>query len=288
MQCFETNAALRQQLLAWRRAGDRIAFVPTMGHLHAGHLALVDHARSLAERVVVSIYVNPLQFDNNADLKRYPQTLAEDRLGLEEVGVDVLYLPDAGQIYPYGIEASVQVCVPALSDVLEGASRPGHFKGVATVVAKLFNIVQPDLAIFGEKDWQQLLLIRRLVADLCMPLDIVAVATVREADGLAMSSRNSHLSAKERQQAGGLYQVLLTLREQWHQQRLVGSGEWRMLERSAMAALEKQGLRADYISIRRRDDLAEPPSGQPREDQRLIVLAAAWVGKTRLIDNLSL
>ena len=288
MQSFKTIAAMRQQLSEWRRAGQGIAFVPTMGNLHDGHIALIRHARTLADRIVVSIYVNPLQFNSAVDLDRYPVTLADDCQRLAAEAADALYLPDAGQIYPYGLDDSVRVSVPGLSDVLEGAFRPGHFTGVTTVVAKLFNIIQPDLAVFGEKDLQQLLLIRRMAADLLLPVKVLGVATVRDADGLAMSSRNGNLSVSERQRAGILYQVLAATREQWHQQLAPGVGDWRVLEQAAMAELEHKGLRPEYVSIRRGEDLAEPVSGRAMNDQSLYVLAAAWLGQTRLIDNLSL
>jgi len=293
MQVFDTIAAMRRQLSEWRRAGQHIAFVPTMGNLHAGHIALIRHAATLADHVVTSIYVNPMQFNDANDLARYPVTLEEDRQRLQAVATDILYLPDAGQIYPYGLADSVRVSVPGLSDVLEGVFRPGHFTGVTTVVAKLLNIVQPDIAVFGEKDWQQLLLIRRMVADLLMPVQIVAVATEREADGLAMSSRNGGLNESERCQAAGIYQVLSTLRDRWQRQRLVGKCDYRLLEHEAMAELERQGLRVEYVSIRNGEDLTEPVMGEARTGKQsaeapLVVLAAVWLGETRLIDNLPL
>jgi pantoate--beta-alanine ligase len=288
MQLADTIVAIHRQLLAWRQAGQRIAFVPTMGNLHAGHLALVHKARELADRVVVSIYVNPLQFNSSADLERYPVTLAEDRLQLQDGGCDVLFVPDVRQIYPYGIENSTRVSVPGLSDVLDGAFRPGHFVGVTTVVSKLFNIVQPDVAVFGEKDLQQLLLIRRMVADLLLPVEVVAVATVREADGLAMSSRNGRLSPAERHQAAGLYQVLSALREQWRRQCDKGACNFQALEQAAMTELEQQGLRPEYVSIRGGEALLEPQPGMSANNQPIFVLAAAWLGQTRLIDNLRL
>jgi len=288
MLSFDTIAAIRQQLLEWRRAGQRIAFVPTMGNLHDGHIALIRHARTLADRVVVSIYVNPLQFDNANDLERYPVTLDEDCQRLQQASTDILYLPDAGQIYPYGMADSVKVTVPGLSDVLEGAFRPGHFSGVTTVVAKLFNIVQPDIAVFGEKDLQQLLLIRRMATDLLLPVQVFGVATEREADGLAMSSRNGGLSQAGRHQAGGVYQILSALREQWQQQQLVGGCDYAMLERVATTELEARGLRVEYVSIRHGEDLSEPLMGKSQRDRSLVVLAAVWLGKTRLIDNLPL
>lgn len=288
MQLFEALIPLRQQLLTWRQAGERIAFVPTMGNLHAGHMSLIQQAQKHADRVVVSIFVNPLQFDQADDLARYPRTLQGDQQLLQAAAVDVLYLPDAAQLYPHGINDSVRVHVPGLSDILEGAARPGHFSGVTTVVAKLFNMVQPDIALFGEKDWQQLVLIRRMVKDLLIPLQVVGVATVREADGLAMSSRNSRLSVQERQQAAELYQVLSAVRDHWRQKGTINAGDWQQQEQLARAELEKRGLRADYVCIRNGVDLSEPLPGTLLDGQSLVLLAAVWLGKTRLIDHLSL
>jgi len=286
MQILETNASLRHQVELWRLAGQSVAFVPTMGNLHDGHIALIRHARKQAERIVASIFVNPLQFNDPADLQRYPVTLDSDRRQLTSAQVDALFLPAVGEIYPYGLDTSVCVTVPCLADCLEGVFRPGHFAGVATVMTKLFNIVQPDLAVLGEKDLQQLLVIRRLVADLCLPVDVQSVATVREPDGLALSSRNSFLSAEERQRAGSLYRELLRVREHWRRERgAVCLGE---LEQSAKAALEDQGFRPEYVSIRRGDDMSVPAIDQPHDNAALYVLVAAWLGKTRLIDNLPL
>jgi len=288
MQSFEAIESLRRQVREWRQAGQSIAFVPTMGNLHDGHMALITHARTLADRVIASIYINPLQFNNAADLDSYPQTLTEDCRRLRTVAADALYLPDAKQLYPYGMTDSVRVIVPGMSDILDGAFRPGHFTGVTTVVAKLFNIVQPDIAVFGDKDLQQLLLVRRMVADLMLPLQVVGVATVREADGLAMSSRNGYLSATERARAGLLYQVLSALREQWRRCD-EGQCDYRALEQMAMAELERQGWRPEYVSIRRGQDLVEPePGASAEQGGPLYVLAAAWLGTTRLIDNIPL
>lgn len=288
MYSFETIASLRTQVSAWRRAGERIALVPTMGNLHAGHIALVNRARELADRVVTSIYVNPLQFNDPADLERYPVTLEQDRAQLQAAACDAVYLPDANQLYPFGIDSSVRVSVPGLSEVLDGIFRPGHFTGVATIVAKLFNIVQPDFALFGEKDLQQLVVIRRLVDDLHIPVRIVGVETVREADGLAMSSRNSYLHPDERRLAGTLYRVLTSVRERWRQQTDSGSVDGRALEQAAMAELGELGLRPEYVSIRCGDDLSELPPHGKCEERSWYVLAAAWLGPARLIDNLRL
>ena len=273
MQTVHTVTALRDLLGPLRGAGERIAFVPTMGNLHAGHLQLVRQARRLAEHVIVSIFVNPLQFNDKHDFSAYPVTLEEDVNKLTENDTEVLFNPRLEEM-----EQSTRVAVPGLSDILCGHYRPGHFVGVTTVVARLFNIVQPDVAVFGEKDYQQLIIIRRMVADLCFPIDIASVATVREADGLAMSSRNSHLSTEERLRATNLYRTLQQTRERI----LQGNADYGQLETSAMAALDKAGFRAEYVAIRRAQDLQEATEGEPH----LVLLAAAWLGKTRLIDNL--
>jgi pantoate--beta-alanine ligase len=286
MQTFVISAALRQQLDQWRRSGQSIAFVPTMGNLHDGHMALMNHAREQGGRVVASIFINPLQFDDQGDLQRYPVTLDDDRRHLTAARVDALFLPDVGQIYPYGLDRSVSVTVPDVSDCLEGLFRPGHFVGVATVVTKLFNIVRPDIAVFGEKDLQQLLVIRRLVADLCLPIDVQSVATVREPDGMALSSRNGFLSIEQRKRAGVLYRELVNIREQWQQMGARVNPE--TLERAAMVALERQGLRPEYFSIRSAGDFSVPSLERLQEKAPYYVLAAAWLGDTRLIDNLPL
>jgi pantoate--beta-alanine ligase len=269
---------LRQQLAAWRRNGERIAFVPTMGNLHAGHLRLVEEARCQAKRVVVSIFVNPLQFGAGEDLDAYPRTPSEDASQLEHAGVDLLFLPSEQTIYPHGREGITHVEVPGLGEVLCGASRPGHFRGVTTVVCKLFNLVQPDVACFGNKDFQQLAVLRRMVRDLDIPVEMVGVDTVREADGLAMSSRNGYLSSDERQRAPALYQALQATAAKL----LAGERDYTALEEQASLHLQQSGLRADYFSIRRAEDLrAAAP-----QDRRLVILAAAYLGRTRLIDNI--
>ena len=208
METVNTIAAMRQRVAAWRRADERIAFVPTMGNLHAGHIHLVTQAMAMADRVVCSIFVNPMQFGPNEDFERYPRTLAEDSAKLQQVKADLLFAPPVEEVYPSGHKAATQLSVPGVSEGLCGASRPGHFVGVATVVAKLFNIVQADVALFGEKDYQQLQVIRHMVADLCFPIEIMGVPTVREADGLAMSSRNGYLSREERVKAPAIYRSL--------------------------------------------------------------------------------
>ncbi len=277
MHTVHTVAGLRRQTAAWRAAGQRIALVPTMGNLHAGHLRLVAEARERAERVVASIFVNPMQFGGGEDFGAYPRTLDDDSRQLAAAGLDLLFAPPLAEVYPRGLDAMTQVQVPDISNILCGAFRPGHFTGVATVVAKLFNMAQPDVALFGEKDWQQLLVIRRLARDLDFPVEIVGVATVREPDGLAMSSRNGYLSPEERAVAPRLHAALQDAAE-----RLRGGGrDYRAIEDAARADLEAAGLRPDYVAIRRAVDLAAPAA----DDSDLRILAAAWLGRARLIDN---
>ncbi len=277
MQPLTRIDAMQQQALDWRRAGQRIGFVPTMGNLHAGHLALVDKAAELADRVVVSIFVNPLQFNDPADYAAYQRTLEADLDQLATRRVDAVFAPSEAEMYPHGRDATTLVEVPAMSDILEGEQRPGHFRGVTTVVAKLFNIVLPDLAVFGEKDFQQWRIIERMVADLAMPVDIVAMPTVREADGLAMSSRNSRLSPAQRELAPQLHQAMQAFRAAW----LAGDRDIAALEAAAKARLAQQGFVVEYFSLRRCTDLAPARAG----DEALLV-AAARLGTTRLIDNL--
>ena len=275
MKKVVTPEALRE---ARRSLPGRVAFVPTMGNLHEGHLSLVRRAKSLADQVVVSIFVNPMQFDRPDDLAAYPRTLEEDIRLLEAEGVDLLFAPDAETIYPESLETHTRVEVPQVSEGLCGAARPGHFAGVATIVCKLFNLVQPDLAVFGKKDYQQLLVIRKMVADLAMPVAIHGEPTVREADGLAMSSRNNYLNAEERQRAPALYRTL----EQTAERLRAGAEDLAALEAEGRARLEAAGMQPDYYEIRRARDLARP---RP-EDRELVVLAAAFLGRARLIDNL--
>ncbi|CRI67928.1 Pantoate--beta-alanine ligase (Pantothenate synthetase) (Pantoate-activating enzyme) [Thiocapsa sp. KS1] len=277
MKTIDTPEDLRLQVGAWRAAGERVAFVPTMGNLHAGHLTLIAEARTRARRVVASIFVNPMQFGPAEDLDAYPRTLARDRELLEAAGCDLLFVPGVSTVYPRGSEAQTRVEVPGLSDVLCGESRPGHFRGVATVVCKLFNMVQPDVALFGEKDFQQLLVIRRMVEDLAMPVEIVGVPTVRESDGLAMSSRNGYLSAAQRTLAPTLRRVLTTARRALLEGAAVAS-----VEREADAALREAGLAPDYVQVRTADDLRPATEA----DRDLVILAAAYLGRARLIDNL--
>lgn len=253
-----------------------MALVPTMGNLHQGHLELVRRAR--ADRVVVSIFVNPLQFGEGEDYEAYPRTLEADAEKLGFLGVDMLFTPEVPVMYSSAPDFHTRVEVPGLSDILCGAYRPGHFIGVATVVCKLLNIIQPDTALFGEKDFQQLLIIRRMVKDLCIPVKVVGVSTLRESDGLAMSSRNSYLTPEERGRAPGLYQTLQWVREQIVQ----GRDDFDVLEQEAAGLLRDAGLWPDYVSVRRCADLGPPGPG----DGELIVLAAANLGRARLIDNL--
>lgn len=278
MICIESLEDLRRQVADWRRAGSRIHFVPTMGNLHEGHLKLVREAKGRGGRVLVSIYVNPMQFGAGEDFSRYPRTLERDMAMLELVGADLLFAPDEGTMYPKGQEGHTEVRVPGLSEDLCGTHRPGHFTGVATVVCKLFNMVRPDLAVFGEKDFQQLMVIRRMVADLAMPVEILGIATEREPSGLAMSSRNQYLTEAERRLAPRLYQELQTLAAALRH----GEDDYAALERMARLRLDEAGFRPDYVSIRRAEDLRPPLP----EEGHLVVLAAARLGKARLIDNL--
>lgn len=268
---------LRASLTLWRKAGQRIALVPTMGNLHAGHLRLVKNAHAHAERVVVSIFVNPTQFGPGEDFSSYPRTLAADQAQLEQNATDLLFIPNVESVYT--AEPCTRIIVDGLSDLLCGAFRPGHFSGVATIVAKLFNIVQPELAFFGEKDFQQLTIIRKMVSDLNFPIQIHSVATERELDGLAMSSRNSYLTPAERQIAPLLYQILCDAK----QKILDGHSDYRALEMHSLEQLNNNGFQPDYFAISRRQDLT-PASIQ---DTELVILAAAKLGKPRLIDNLS-
>jgi pantoate--beta-alanine ligase len=268
---------LRAHVAAWRAQGKRIGFVPTMGNLHAGHFSLIDIARQRADRVVASVFVNPTQFGPNEDFASYPRTLPDDQRGLDEAKCDLLFAPSVDEIYPFGAAATVRVDVPGISETLDGAARPGHFSGVATVVNKLFNLVQPDVAVFGQKDYQQLLVIRRLVADLRMPIEIIGAPTLREANGLAMSSRNQYLTGEERERAAIIHRTLNAMRD-----RMRGATSIRDIEKSAADALIAAGLKPDYAVIRRADDLADPQPGE----RHLVALVAARLGRARLIDNL--
>ena len=278
MQTVHDAGALRAVVRGWRAAGQTVGFVPTMGNLHAGHFALVRLARARADRVVASVFVNPTQFGPNEDFSRYPRTLVQDQAGLAEHDCDLLFAPDVATMYPYGAEHTVRLSVPQITETLEGAHRPGHFDGVATVVCKLFNLVQPDLAVFGQKDFQQLKVIERMVRDLALPVKVIAAPTQRAADGLALSSRNQYLSDAERALAPRIHQVLVQMRD------MLGKGHVpRVLEQAAAGQLERAGFVPDYVAIRRADDLTEPAAG---ECTGLVGLVAARLGSTRLIDNL--
>ena len=280
MNTVHTVKELRDQVRAWRGRGERVALVPTMGNLHAGHIALVGRARELADRVVASIFVNPIQFGEGEDFDSYPRTLEADQVKLVAAGLDLLFAPSVSEVYPTGREGLTGVEVPGLSAVLCGASRPGHFAGVATVVAKLFNMAQPDVAVFGEKDFQQLMVIRRMVRDLDFAVEIVGLPTVREADGLAMSSRNGYLSAEERAVAPTLRRTIESAAERLR----AGEGDYGAIVADARRALSVAGFLPDYFEIRRAEDLLEPT----HDESDLVILAAARLGRARLIDNLSL
>ncbi|KFK92511.1 MULTISPECIES: pantoate--beta-alanine ligase [unclassified Serratia (in: enterobacteria)] len=277
MVIIETLLLLRQQIRRWRQEGKRIALVPTMGNLHEGHMTLVEEARARADVVVVSIFVNPMQFERPDDLARYPRTLQEDCEKLNRRNVELVFAPAPAEVYPQGLNDQTYVDVPGISTMLEGASRPGHFRGVSTVVSKLFNLVQPDLACFGEKDYQQLAMIRKMVADMGYDIEIVGVPIVRAKDGLALSSRNGYLSAEERKIAPQLSKIMQALADQ------LSNGERhvdQLLEQAA-EKLRATGFTPDELFIRDADSL------QPLnvESRRAVVLMAAWLGNARLIDN---
>ncbi|HHB2141558.1 TPA: pantoate--beta-alanine ligase [Escherichia albertii] len=277
MLIIETLPLLRQQIRRLRMEGKRVALVPTMGNPHDGHMKLVDEAKTRADVVVVSIFVNPMQFDRPEDLARYPRTLQEDCEKLNKRKVDLVFAPSVKDIYPNGTETHTYVDVPGLSTMLEGASRPGHFRGVSTIVSKLFNQVQPDIACFGEKDFQQLALIRKMVADMGFDIEIVGVPIMRAKDGLALSSRNGYLTAEQRKIAPGLYKVLSSIADK------LQAGERDLDEIVAIAGqeLNEKGFRADDIQIRDADTLLEVSENS----KRVVILVAAWLGDARLIDN---
>jgi pantoate--beta-alanine ligase len=275
-----TVDAVRAAIATWRLAGDTIAFAPTMGNLHAGHISLATLCAQAASRVVMSIFVNPTQFGPSEDFGAYPRTLAADEQLINAAGnVDLLFVPDAAAIYPFGLDNAVRVQLPPLSRELCGASRPGHFDGVATVVCRLLNIVQPDVLFLGQKDYQQFVLMQRMIADLQMTTELRMAPTLREADGLAMSSRNRYLDANERRQAPALQRALARVREQL----IGGVRDFARLSGEARAELERAGFRPDYVEIRRQGDLA---AADPAASEALIVLGAAKLGRARLIDNL--
>lgn len=273
MQIISTIAQLR----AWRKQAGTVAFVPTMGNLHAGHMALVHEAKKHADKVVVSIFVNPIQFGQGEDFEQYPRTLEQDAEKLQQAGADVIFAPSVQEMYPHGAQQYF-VEPPPLQNELCGRTRPGHFRGVATVVTKLFNIVQPNVACFGKKDYQQLAVLTAMVQDLNMDIRIIPVATERASSGLALSSRNGYLSAEELQQAAQLYQQLLAIAAEIIQ----GRRDFDVLEQTATAALNQLGWRVDYIEIRQANTLQKAQC----TDQEIVILAAAVLGRTRLIDNL--
>ncbi|EML0044200.1 pantoate--beta-alanine ligase [Escherichia coli] len=277
MLIIETLPLLRQQIRRLRMEGKRVALVPTMGNLHDGHMKLVDEAKARADVVIVSIFVNPMQFDRPEDLARYPRTLQEDCEKLNKRKVDLVFAPSVKEIYPNGTETHTYVDVPGLSTMLEGASRPGHFRGVSTIVSKLFNLVQPDIACFGEKDFQQLALIRKMVADMGFDIEIVGVPIMRAKDGLALSSRNGYLTAEQRKIAPGLYKVLSSIADKLQ----VGERDLDEIITIAGQELNEKGFRADDIQIRDADTLLEVSE----TSKRAVILVAAWLGDARLIDN---
>lgn len=279
MLALASAAQLRTQVAQWHREGRRVGFVPTMGNLHAGHHSLLAIAREHADIVIASVFVNPTQFGPNEDFGRYPRTLEADAAGLEDSGCDALFAPSVDEMYPYGAGREVMVRVPGITTVLDGAHRPGHFDGVATVVARLFNMVQPDVAVFGQKDYQQLQVIRYLVRDLAFPIQIVAAPTARAEDGLALSSRNQYLSAAERQVAPVIHATLQAMRTDVKAGRPLPE-----VEAAAARRLSDAGFAVDYAAIHRAD-LSPPGDG---ERDGLVALIAAKLGKTRLIDNLIL
>lgn len=280
MNIYHTVSGLRTEIRARRQRGETIGFVPTMGNLHEGHLQLVRQAKAQCDVVVVSIFVNPLQFGLNEDWEKYPRTFQDDAKKLEAEGCDSLFHPDENEIYPNGMADQTRVVVPTMTDILCGASRPGHFEGVTTVVSKLLHIVQPDTAIFGIKDYQQLAVIRRMVEDLCIPVAIVGAPIARDVDGLALSSRNGYLGEDERPRVNVLYQALCWCRDQIEG----GERDFTALEIQAGKTLEKSGFRTDYVSIRNSKTL-EPAA---HDDSQLTILGAMFTNGARLIDNINL
>lgn len=277
MQTVKDTMPLREHVAAARAAGARIGFVPTMGNLHAGHLALVRRSLQATDFTVTSIFVNPFQFGEGEDFESYPRTLDRDARALREMGNDLLFVPEARCVYPHGPQPATIVDVPGMGSVLCGEHRPRFFRGVCTVVNILLNIVQPQVAYFGEKDYQQLLIVKRMVHDLQMPIDIVGVPTVREADGLAMSSRNRYLDAAERPRARALHDTLCNVRDRL----LAGDRAFARLEHDAMRTLVASGFKPDYVAVRCSEDLGAPGI----DGVHLTILGAAWMGRARLIDN---
>ena len=277
MKIIEDKHELQEELAEWRHAREHVAIVPTMGNLHFGHTSLVNVAKEHAERVVVTVFVNPTQFGEGEDFETYPRTFDKDTRRLKTVTADVLFAPSVETVYPFGLDNATAVTVPGLTENFCGSFRPGHFDGVTSVVARLFALVQPDVAVFGQKDYQQQLVIRRMVEDLNLPVTILTAATIREDDGLAMSSRNAYLSDDERKKAPALHQVLADVERQLRD----GVDDFNALEQQARNELERVGFLPEYIAVRRAADLG-PPEERCRE---LVVLAAANLGQARLIDN---
>lgn len=279
MKTIREISAMREAVTGWRQDGESVALVPTMGNLHRGHMSLIALAHEHAERVVVSLFVNPAQFGPGEDFDGYPRSLDLDRRRLSRAGVDVLFAPDSAAIYPFGEASMTRVSVPELSGILCGAARPGHFDGVTSVVCRLFNLIQPNVAVFGQKDYQQLVIIRRMVADLHIPVQVIAGRTQREKDGLALSSRNQYLSDAERQRAPQLHRAL----DRCRQLLADGARDFASLEAEGRRAVQAAGFAPDYFVIRTAGDLGRPETA---DHQRLVVMAAGTLGRARLIDNL--
>ncbi|MEW6981116.1 pantoate--beta-alanine ligase [Colwelliaceae bacterium 6471] len=277
MKIISDILPLRQQVKEWRQQGLTIAFVPTMGNLHAGHMALVTEAQKRADKVVVSIFVNPMQFGLSEDIDNYPKTLAEDKIKLSEANTSLLFMPTSEVIYPQGFKQNTYVEVPNISDIHCGKSRPGHFRGVATIVCKLFNLVQPDIACFGSKDYQQLQVIQTMVDDLSLPIEIVPVEIIRAESGLALSSRNGYLTAEETATAAVLYQSL-----EWLAEQVKSNKNFLELAQQATNKINQAGLNTDYLNICHARTL-QPATA---DDKELVILGSAFCGKARLIDNI--
>lgn len=280
MKVVDSIASLRALIGEWKRQGSSVGFVPTMGNLHDGHLKLVKRAKAHNDKVIISIFVNPMQFGANEDLDAYPRTIEDDKAKLIGEGADAVFLPSVQDMYPAGLDVQTFVEVPGISDVLCGASRPGHFRGVATVVSKLFNMVQPDDAFFGEKDFQQLQVIRTMVRDLSMAVTVHGVPTEREASGLAMSSRNGYLSAEQKAKASLIYQAMQKMKLAIEQ----GDTNFADIENSAISELEKEGFKNDYVKVVN----AQTFMPAATDDKQLVIVVALFMGTTRLIDNLQI
>lgn len=276
MKIFSACEAIRDHINQYKSAHESVALVPTMGHLHDGHTSLIELAKTKATRVIVSIFINPIQFNQTSDYERYPRTLNDDLEKLRQLNTDAVFTPDLDELYPQGTAHTPKIIIPQLGESLEGQYRPGHFDGVCTVVCKLFNIIAPDVAVFGAKDYQQLLIIRRMAQDLNFNINIICGTTQREADGLAMSSRNSHLSGAQRTLAPKLFSALQQAKDQF------SSNDIKTLEEKGAAELEQHGFRVEYFSILDAENLQPITQGT----DNAVVLVAAWLGDTRLIDNL--